>query len=503
MIANSNWDGNYPIDLQRFLLSYLVSDHNLFTKCKPVISQHFFDDQLRRAVRFIIGHEAEFHVLPPPALIHAKTGVEVKSLRDLNLDPDMDPKWFLVEFEKFCRHRAMENTMLESYDLLQSGQYQDVQDQINAAMKISISDRKHKFDRTPLLDMLAEPQPNWLIKGLCYEKSVGVIFGESEIFKSFIVLDLCYRLVHGMEWNGRKLRPRNAIIVAGEGANMLPLRQVAWLKHHDLPVENGGLSIVRCAVNLLDPHEVADFLIRMKEYNTDDALLALDTLSTMIAGQDENTAEVMSQVVEVAKHIAKELNCTVLLVHHTGKDADRGARGNYALHANIDFEWQAVRIGDMMTRLQVTKQKDGAKPKFFFKANKVMLGIFDNERIERDSLAVVPTQEVAVECDAPGKRDSAEEADRSRMAAMMVMGQTPSRSQLAELLTKSLGVGKRACENRIDAALPLDEPMQSRRHDEVVILLRTKGSNGYLVKMTMKPNHEMPKLDCAKIVDID
>lgn len=499
-----NTSDTYNQDLQKFLLAYLISDYDIFKKCKPVISQYLFDDQLRRAVRFILGYEAEFHSLPCPTLIQAKTnGTDIKTLADLNISPDMNAEWFLVEFEKFARHRSIENTILEGYDLLLSGRYQDVQDQINAAMKISISDRKHKFDRTPLLDMLAEPQPNWLIKGLCYEKSVGVIFGESETFKSFIVLDLCYRLVHGMEWNGRILKPRNAIIVAGEGANMLPLRQVAWLKHHDLPVKNDGLSIVRCAINLLDPHEVADFLIRMKEYDTDDALLALDTLSTMIAGQDENTAEVMSKVVEVGKHIARELNCAVLLVHHTGKDADRGARGNYALHANVDFEWQAVRIGDMMTRLQVTKQKDGAKPKFFFKAHKVMLGILDNEGFERDSLAVVPTDEIAVECNAPGKTVSLEEADRSSMAAVMVMGQTLSRSQLAELMTKSFGIGKRACENRIDAALPLDEPVQTRRHDEAVMLLRTTATKGYSIKMMVKPDHEVAKSGCTEITDID
>ena len=164
----------FNIDMQKVILACLIADHGIFKKCKPHISQYLFDDQLKRGVIFILSHEAEYQTLPSPALIHAKAGTEIKTLADLNID-QLGERWFLAEFERFARHRTMENTVLESYDLLQSGQYQDVQDQINAAMKISISDRKHRFDRTPLLDMLADPQPNWLIKGLCYEKSVGVI----------------------------------------------------------------------------------------------------------------------------------------------------------------------------------------------------------------------------------------------------------------------------------------------------------------------------------------
>jgi hypothetical protein len=171
----------YPQDVQRFLISYLISDHDIFRKCKGVIKPDLFDDKLKRAVRFILNHEAEFGALPPSILVRAKSSVELKTLAELNLDASMNEKWFLQEFENFCRHRTMENTSLDAFELMRNGQYQELTDQISAAMKISISGRKHKFDRTSLLDGLARPLPKWLFAGLCRERSVGVIFGRPEV----------------------------------------------------------------------------------------------------------------------------------------------------------------------------------------------------------------------------------------------------------------------------------------------------------------------------------
>lgn len=496
----SHYNGAFNIDMQKVLLACLLADYSTFKKCKPHLNQHLFDDQLRRGVRFIIAHETEYQTLPAASLVKAKTGIEIQTPAELGID--LDQQWFLPEFERFARHRTMENVILDAYDTLERGEYQEVTDQINAAMKISLSGRKHKFDRLPLLDRLAAPQPKWLFKGLCYERSVGVIFGESETFKSFIILALSYMLVFGRKWRGRNLNQRNVIYVAGEGAEMLALRQLAWLKHHDLPIQNDGLHVVPAAINLLNPHEVADFLIRMKEYETLDALLALDTLSTMIAGKDENTAEVMSQVVEVAKYIARELGCTVLLVHHTGKDVSRHARGNYALHANIDFEWEVTKVNEWVSKVHVTKQKDGPKPTFFFRAHKVKLGLFDDDGDERDSLAMVQTDEIEVECDTPGSTVTTQEADRSNIAAVMDIGQSLSRGQLARLVMTVLGIQERATERRIDLALPVDLPCHVQRGDDQVVLIRSKGERGYLVKMMASPSHVVPKTGNTGIADI-
>jgi hypothetical protein len=42
--------------------------------------------------------------------------------------------------------------------------------------------------------------PNWLIRDVMFERQVGLVYAPPGSFKSFIVLDLCSRLVHGLEW---------------------------------------------------------------------------------------------------------------------------------------------------------------------------------------------------------------------------------------------------------------------------------------------------------------
>jgi hypothetical protein len=481
---NNSFEGLYDEALQRILIAHLVADHDTFNRCRHHVKVEYFNDILRKVIRLIIKHETDTGNLPSTEYLQARTKIELKSIADLKMP--LDPPWFLAEYEKFARYKALENVVLEGYDLLQQGKDADIVKRSSDAMAISLTDRKHKFDRQTLTQTLAKPIPQWLFKGLCYERGVGVFYGESQTFKSFIVLCLASMLAHGKVWNGRQLKQRNVLYVAGEGGPMIGLRRLAWLKHHDLPIEDDGLDMIPLALNLLDPAEVADFIARMKEYDTKDAFLPLDTLSSMIAGNDENTAEVMSKVIAVANQIAAELNCCVLLVHHTGRDGDK-ARGSYALFANADFEWKAIRMNEMLVKVQVTKQKDGSLPHFFFQAHKVMLGIKDEDGIERDSLALVPVTEAEMAHTVqPGEIISQAEGDCRSMAMAMDPGQTLTRAQLVRSVMKALNVKERACERRIDAALPLNQMVETTRGDDKVVLTRTKSdAKGFLIEMVV------------------
>jgi hypothetical protein len=67
--------------------------------------------------------------------------------------------------------------------------------------------------------------------------------------------------------------------------------------------------------------------------------------------------------------------CTVLLVHHAGKDASRGARGWSGLLAACDFELEVVRDDDLRT-MRVSKMRDGSdsQPAFCYRLYGVELG---------------------------------------------------------------------------------------------------------------------------------
>ena len=66
------------------------------------------------------------------------------------------------------------------------------------------------------------------------------------------------------------------------------------------------------------------------------ALLAVDTLAR--AGDvDENSAE-LGRIAEFMHQIAEEFDVAVIVVHHSGKDVAKGARGHSSLRAAVDTE---------------------------------------------------------------------------------------------------------------------------------------------------------------------
>ena len=72
-------------------------------------------------------------------------------------------------------------------------------------------------------------------------------------------------------------------------------------------------------------------------------LVVIDTLSRHFGGKDENQTSEMSQFVSALDNMRQEFGVTVLLVHHTGKDANKGPRGSNALRAALDNEILVTR----------------------------------------------------------------------------------------------------------------------------------------------------------------
>ena len=104
--------------------------------------------------------------------------------------------------------------------------------------------------------------------------------------------------------------------------------------------------------------------------------VCIDTMSASIPGADENTAKDMSPVLHRLQEMAVELGVMVLMVAHTGKNADAGLRGWSGLLANADglimldaFEDGSSRIGT------VIKVKNGpAGDQFAFGLRSIVTG---------------------------------------------------------------------------------------------------------------------------------
>jgi hypothetical protein len=141
------------------------------------------------------------------------------------------------------------------------------------------------------------------------------------------------------------------------------------------------LGIVPTIVNFRDKQEIACLIATVKQaaprLGGRVRLIVVDTLSRAMAGGNENSPDDMGALVAGADRVRTETGAHVCLIHHSGKDDTKGARGHSLLRAAIDTELKIERgEGDRApVKAIVTKQRDlDCTGAFAFKLKPVELG---------------------------------------------------------------------------------------------------------------------------------
>ncbi len=88
-------------------------------------------------------------------------------------------------------------------------------------------------------------------------------------------------------------------------------------------------------------------------------LVIVDTFAQVTPGANENAGEDMGLALTNAKVLRDVSGAMVLLVHHSGKDATRGARGWSGIKAAMDAEIEVVKHDTGEREIRLTKMKDG------------------------------------------------------------------------------------------------------------------------------------------------
>ncbi|EOW3049172.1 AAA family ATPase, partial [Escherichia coli] len=94
-------------------------------------------------------------------------------------------------------------------------------------------------------------------------------------------------------------------------------------------------------------------------------MIILDTLARCFGGSDENDARDMGAFVHGCDELKRRTGATVLVIHHSGKDETKGARGSSAFRAALDAEYRIRREGAGSEALVIacTKMKDAEELK--------------------------------------------------------------------------------------------------------------------------------------------
>lgn len=251
-------------------------------------------------------------------------------------------------------------------DVLETSRRREV---LNAAPRKSYA---HTWiDDTPILEGL-----DYCIKALIERRRFVVVYGATGSGKSTLTIDMGLHIAAELRWRGRRVKGAPVVYFAAEAGASINPRVVAA---RDYLLGEARETRIPFAViptgpdlrNRVDVERMIDAIQAIAaEIGAGIALIIIDTLSRAAPGADENSPADMSEIVGACDRIREATGAAVLLVHHSGKDSARGARGHSALAAAADT---IIEVADGVATIE--KSRDGVSgEKFAFALDPVHLG---------------------------------------------------------------------------------------------------------------------------------
>lgn len=201
----------------------------------------------------------------------------------------------------------------------------------------------------------------WAVKGMVPESAVGMIFGASGTFKSFIALDYALHRAWGLAWCGQRTRQAVPVFVAAEGGAGLIRRIKAWHLARGIDWRQCPMRVV--ILPLLLTRQAQALADAIKATGVQPGDIIVDTMSQTFDGNENAADEVAGYLRALQQHLAAVFGCTVIVVHHSGHGATERPRGSSAIMANVDFLFGVFRTGDesMVSTVECLKVKDGER----------------------------------------------------------------------------------------------------------------------------------------------
>jgi hypothetical protein len=238
---------------------------------------------------------------------------------------------------------------------------------------------KHRFEVVPASTFAGGKPPSWIVKGVLPEAELIVLFGESGSGKSFMALDLAASIARGIAWRGHKVKQGRQVYIAAEGAGGFRNRLKAYAAAHELDLSTLDLGVIKAAPNFMVKDDALD-VCKAVIAGGPVSVVWVDTFAQVMPGANENAGEDVGKALQHCKGIHKATGAVVVLVHHAGKDASKGARGWSGLRAAADAELEVRSEDDGARELRITKQKDGEDGLVFgFRLASAVIGLDEDD----------------------------------------------------------------------------------------------------------------------------
>lgn len=252
----------------------------------------------------------------------------------------------------------------------------------------------------PLQEIQPTLSSRYLVKGWFERGALSVVYGESNVGKTFFALDLAFHIAASVPWHGIRVadgqnETQSVLYVAGEGGSGVDNRVEAMRREHPIVMQaamkKDSFVLMKTMLDLCGPTDALAICEALKLKGIEPALIVIDTLSMAFGGGDENTAKDMGAFVQNCRRIRTDTGAHVMVIHHSGKDSSKGARGSGSLRAASDTEIELTRNGQIISAAQ-RKQRDlPIGDKFAYTLKVVSIGE-DGDGEAVTSAVVVPTE---------------------------------------------------------------------------------------------------------------
>lgn len=191
----------------------------------------------------------------------------------------------------------------------------------------------------------------WLIEDLWGASSVGVIGGAPKCSKTWLGLDMALSVATATPCLGRYAVPERGPVLVYLAEDALPMvreRVAGMACHRGLELQSVDMHVITAPTLRLDQERHRTRLLETAR-QLRPRLLVLDPL-VRLHGIDENNAGEVAELLAYIRALQRQLDVSVVLVHHTRKNATalaagQGLRGSSDIHAFGDSNLYLRRSG--------------------------------------------------------------------------------------------------------------------------------------------------------------
>ena len=196
------------------------------------------------------------------------------------------------------------------------------------------------------------PEPADIIKGgILKNKSLLLIAGQQKSKKSFLAMNMALAIATGKPFACFAIdAPHSVLVLSAEGGEFSNKKRMEKMCRGKGMTSTTNINL--CFDSRWKLDTVDDYRdIRNKIIEKRPEVVIIDPL-VKFHYSDENSSSEMAVILNRLRELIEDLNISIILVHHMGKNEDGGARGSSAI------------LGEYDTYIQIAKGKESQKLKF-------------------------------------------------------------------------------------------------------------------------------------------